>query len=87
MGDYDTALDHYRAALPVFLAKRGEFCEEVATLHHNLGGIMFVKGALDEAVRWARRGVELRRRVSGSDHINVVYDQAPLAPILIQMGE
>jgi tetratricopeptide (TPR) repeat protein len=87
MGEYAAALRHYHAALPVLLARYGESCEPVATLYHNLGGIGFVRGDLDEARDWAQRGVQIRQKICGDDHINVILDQAALVPILIQRGE
>lgn len=44
-------------------------------------------GDLPEAARWARRGLDIRLDVCGTDDITVVFDEAALVPILIHQGE
>jgi len=85
-GDFDGALAHYHRAMPVLRELYGETSDQMATLYHNLGGIEFVRGNLEQAERWARRGVRVRCDVHGPNHIAVVYDLGALAPILIQRG-
>jgi tetratricopeptide (TPR) repeat protein len=85
-GRYDQARACYLEALDVLRATSGS-ADDVATLYHNLAGIDFVLGDLEQAADWGRRGLDLRRAHAGPDHLTVLYDEGNLAPVLIAAGD
>jgi tetratricopeptide (TPR) repeat protein len=86
IGQYEQARACYLEALAVLQATAGT-ADDLATLYHNLAGIDFVLGNLDQAAVWGRHGLNLRRAGAGPDHLTVLYDEGNLAPILIAAGE
>jgi tetratricopeptide (TPR) repeat protein len=77
----------YRRALPLFERMLGPSHASVATLYHNLGGILYARGHWGRAEHWTRRAVILRTALLGRNHCDVVADQACLAPILAARGK
>jgi hypothetical protein len=66
----------------------GSFCDEVhllshevATMFNDLGVLMAVRGHLQEAERFYRRSLEIRRRLArtGDDHPEVALTRRNLA--------
>jgi tetratricopeptide (TPR) repeat protein len=87
-GRFALASRMYRRALKVILSlddwsNRGDF---VATLYHNLGGIAHAGGHCAEGLRYARRGIAIRRRVRPRDAVSLAADEAALAAILTDCG-
>jgi tetratricopeptide (TPR) repeat protein len=87
-GAYQQAREQYQRALHQLLAQPGAGdSDEAATLLHNLAGIRFVLGDPAGAARCARRGLEMRRRLSGPDDLAVLLDEGNLSPVLIALGD
>jgi tetratricopeptide (TPR) repeat protein len=85
-GNFDEGADLYRRALSILERAVGAVHPDVASLHHNLGGIEHARGNYTEAEPYARRSVEIRRAVSGADHPAVAEDEAAWASILHALG-
>ncbi|MEU8238173.1 tetratricopeptide repeat protein [Actinoplanes missouriensis] len=88
-GRYAEAKSSYLEALDI-LSSCGSSPAVVvdrAAVHHNLAGIGFVLGEIEEAIGWGSRGLELRRTVAGPDDFDLLCDEGNLAPILIAAGE
>jgi len=79
-GEFPAALVHYEAVRAT--DPQGEV---LAVLCHNLGGIHYSLGALQAALGWARRGIEVRSALG--DGPALTLDLAALTPILIALGE
>jgi tetratricopeptide (TPR) repeat protein len=77
----------YRRALPVLRRVLGRSHPSVATLYHNLGGILYARGSWGRAEHWTRRAISLRTAALGRNHRDVVADEACLAPILAARGK
>ncbi len=85
-GRFDEARDVYGRALAILVRGFGEEHVDVATIHHNLGGLEHARRDFAAAEPHARRSVELRRRLLGTDHIATAEDEAAWAPILHALG-
>jgi tetratricopeptide (TPR) repeat protein len=80
-GRWDDAERCYRRALA--LIGRVEGSEHfVATLLHNIGGLEHARGRFARAEAPQRRGLSLRERALGPNHVDVAADAAALAAIL-----
>jgi len=54
----------------------------LAALYHNLGGLEHARGHFRRGERFARKGLQLRQRVTSSRSLPVAVDMAALAAIL-----
>jgi len=77
----------YRQALPIFVRALGRSHPALASVYHNLGGILYARGCLADAERWARRAVAHRIDALGRHHGHVIADKASLAVILAARGK
>jgi len=85
-GHFDEGRRVYDRALELLVRGFGEEHPDVATLHHNLGGLEHARRDFDAAEPHARGAVELRRRLLGPDHLSTAEDEAAYAPILHALG-
>ena len=76
----------YERALAIVERAFGERHEDVASLHHNLGGLEHARREFAAAEPHARRSVELRRTLRGPEHVTTAEDEAAWAPILKALG-
>jgi tetratricopeptide (TPR) repeat protein len=81
-GRFEEAADLYQRALCALTDPL-----DAAGVRHNLGGLEHARGNFAAAARHARRSVEIRQGILGSDHLDVVADRAALAAILDALGE
>ncbi len=83
-GRYAAGRRFYLRALRIIepRATSPELLAELATLHHNLGGLAHARGRFAEALPHARRAVELRTTLHSADSLEVAIERAALAPIL-----
>lgn len=58
----------------------------IATLYHNLGGIAYARRRYVQGLRYARRGIRLRREIRPRDPVSLAADEAALAAILSASG-
>jgi len=58
-----------------------------ATLYHNFAGLEHARGEHARALLYARRGVQLRRKLGGRNRSLLLADQAALAAILVELGK
>jgi tetratricopeptide (TPR) repeat protein len=83
-GKFGSAMRCYRLALryaPRLLA--GPECDFfLANLYHNLGGLEHSRRRFPRGERYARKSLELRRKVAGANSLAVAADKAALAAIL-----
>jgi tetratricopeptide (TPR) repeat protein len=79
---YDEARALYERAL--VLAEQAATVDEgeIATLYHNIGGIEHARGNFAAGEPFARKGLEMRRRLSDGDAIALAADMVALAAIL-----
>ena len=87
LGQLRRAEGCYRRALPLLRRLLGPSHASMASLYHNLGGILYAQGAWARAERWTRRAVDVRRAELGRHHPDVMADEASLAPILAARGK
>jgi tetratricopeptide (TPR) repeat protein len=85
-GRFDEGRPMYEQALAILVRGFGDEHPDVATIHHNLGGLEHARRRFEEAEPHARRSVELRRRLLGPEHVSTAEDEAALAPILHSLG-
>lgn len=85
-GRFDEGRAVYERALEILVRGFGDEHPDVATIHHNLGGLEHARRDFAAAEPHARRSVELRRRLLGSDHVSTAEDEAAWAPILHALG-
>jgi tetratricopeptide (TPR) repeat protein len=85
-GRFDEGRRVYERALAVLVRAFGEEHTDVATIHHNLGGLEHARRDFEAAEPHARKSVELRRRLLGADHVATAEDEAAWAPILHALG-
>src|SRR5439155_21587927 len=81
----DTAERLYRRALLLAESQQQIDLNQVADLHHNLGGLDHARGRFVEGEPAARRAVELRKKALGDEHPAVAADRAALAALLDQL--
>ncbi|MCA9514535.1 MAG: tetratricopeptide repeat protein [Myxococcales bacterium] len=85
-GRFVSGLRYYRRALEI-LERLAPDSDELATLHHNLGGIHHAAGDLAAALPHARESVRRRGAIDGPDALTTAIERAALAPILDGLGE
>ena len=85
-GRFEDGRRVYERALAILERAFGDVHPDVATLHHNLGGLEHARRQFDAAEPHARLSVELRRRLLGVDHVATAEDEAAWAPILHALG-
>jgi Tfp pilus assembly protein PilF len=85
-GRFDEGRRVYEQALAILVQAFGEEHTDVATVHHNLGGLEHARRDFAAAEPHARRSVELRRRLLGAEHVATAADEAAWAPILHALG-
>jgi tetratricopeptide (TPR) repeat protein len=85
-GRFEDGRRVYGRALAILVRGFGEEHPDVATLHHNLGGLEHARRDFEAAEPHARRSVELRRRLLGPEHVSTAEDEAAWAPILHALG-
>jgi len=85
-GRFDDGRRVYERALAIVERAFGEQHEDVASLHHNLGGLAHARRDFETAEPHARRSVELRRVLRGPDDVTTAEDEAAWAPILKALG-
>jgi tetratricopeptide (TPR) repeat protein len=85
-GLFDEGITQYHKALAIFTDTVGLENPNVATIYHNLGGILHAARDYDAAEPWGRRAVELRERLFSPGHVLVAADRAALAAILMGLG-
>jgi tetratricopeptide (TPR) repeat protein len=84
LGKFDSAERYYRLALRC-ARQRPKTAEReffLANLYHNLGGVEHSRRRFGIAEKYARKGLELRLKCTGSDSLAVASDRAALAAIL-----
>jgi tetratricopeptide (TPR) repeat protein len=86
-GRFDDGRQVYERALAILVRAFGDEHVDVATVHHNLGGLEHARRDFAAAEPHARRSVELRRRALWGDHLATAEDEAALAPILHGLGQ
>lgn len=85
LAKYDEARAAYRRALDLFGECDPPNDDWIATIYHNLGGIEHAAGKYEDGEPFARRGLDLRRRIGAEDE-SVAADMAALAAILDARG-
>ena len=85
-GRFDQAETAYRRARAIAERDAPE-SGLMAALLHNLGGLEHSRGRHEEGVRFARRGLALRERLTSPDDPSVALDRAALAALLEGMGQ
>jgi tetratricopeptide (TPR) repeat protein len=58
----------------------------IATLYHNLGGIAYARRRYAQGLRYARWGIQLRKKTRRRDPVSLAADEAALAAILSELG-
>ena len=76
----------YDRALAILAAHGHSRSGLAATIHHNLGGLLYAEGRLVEAEAPARKAWELRTAMLGPEHPQTVADAAALTAILDALG-
>jgi tetratricopeptide (TPR) repeat protein len=77
----------YRDALPILTRLFGGSHPSIATIYHNLGGVLFARAQWARAEHWTRRAIAVRSAALGARHGDVIADEACLAPILAARGK
>lgn len=85
-GTYDEGRRHYERALEL-LDEAGATPHDIATIYHNLGGMMHARGDWAAAEELARRGLSLRLAAAEQRPDAVVADMIALAAILEGTGK
>lgn len=81
-GRHAEAARLYREALDLLEAQLGAHDLRLAPVLHNLGGLEHARGRYAAGEAHARRGLAIRRRVLGRDHIVVASDEVALGALL-----
>src|SRR5204862_3703388 len=79
---YDDARDFYERALSVVERAAESDDREIATLYHNLGGIEHARHNYAAGEPFARKGLEIRKRLPDRDENALAADMVALAAIL-----
>ena len=82
-GRFARAKQLYQRAASLIPRGDSQRAEFRATLYHNLAGLEHARGHCAQALRYARRGLQLRKEQRPPDLIAITADEAALAPILI----
>jgi tetratricopeptide (TPR) repeat protein len=84
---FDAAERLYRRALLLAESQQPTDLNQLADLHHNLGGLDHARGRFAEGQPAARRAVELRTKALGDEHPAVAADRVALAALLDQLDQ
>lgn len=68
------------------LDDRGERQEFAAAICHNFAGLAHSRGRHGEALKFARRGIQARKRIRPHDAVALAADEAACAAILAEIG-
>lgn len=85
-GRFEDGRRVYDRALEILIGGFGAEHPDVASLHHNLGGLEHARRDFAAAEPHARAALELRTRLLGAEHVATAEDEAALAPILHALG-
>jgi tetratricopeptide (TPR) repeat protein len=85
IGQFARAEKIYRHLLRVYRAAGPSV--DLATVYHNLGGLEHARRRFARGEPWARKAVEIRRRLLGSRHPTVAADEVALGAILDGRGK
>lgn len=87
-GRFAQASRMYRRALKLVAASRDRWERKrfEAALYHNLGGVEYSRRRFDLALRYARRGIRLRKTIRPREATEIAADEAALAAILSEVG-
>jgi len=80
-GRFEEGLQLYQDALKVFAA-HGEHSQQVGTIYHNLGGILFAKGDFAAAESFAFRSWAISRNLWGDKDVRTMADAVAYAAAL-----
>lgn len=86
-GRFELAGKMYRRALKLVQAEASGHKELLAALYHNLGGLEHARGRYARALPYARRAVEIRRRIRPRDRVSLATDETALGAILVELGQ
>lgn len=84
-GEFAEALACYEQALALLEAGEKD-CAGLASVHHNLGGLAYVRGDLPVAEHHSRTALKLRAAADGTNSIEVGRELAALAVVLDDAG-
>jgi tetratricopeptide (TPR) repeat protein len=84
-GRFQVAEAAYAEAMSI--AEGAESTDLLATLLHNVGGLAHARGRFAEGIPSARRGLQMREAIAGSDDVAIGLDCAALASLLEGVGE
>lgn len=85
-GDFDGALSHYVDAQKVVETELGESDPALASIHHNLAGLLLAQERFAEAEQSARKAVALRERAVPLDPEGLAADRSVLGSVLLGLG-
>lgn len=85
-GRYQQAQAHYVDALAILERSVGSDSPDLANLYHNFAGLSYAQGDYAKAEPFARRALELRRRVRAPDLQAIAADTGVLGSILAGRG-
>jgi tetratricopeptide (TPR) repeat protein len=83
---YDEAARAYGRVISI-LRKQRASALALSTVYHNMAGLEHARGRFDRAIGPARKGLAMRRRALGANHVDVAADVAALAAILSGAGQ
>ncbi|SMD21723.1 tetratricopeptide repeat protein [Kibdelosporangium aridum] len=81
-GQFDEAEAHYHRALELHEPNS----LGMAAILHNLGGLEHERGRPEAGIRWAERGLEIRRNVRPPDHPDIAADLGALGSLYLSAG-
>jgi tetratricopeptide (TPR) repeat protein len=81
MGEFELSAAYYERVRQIH-DEAGAALADAASLQHNLAGLAYARGHLQEAEAYARRAVELRHRVPGVATVDIAADRAVLGAVL-----
>jgi tetratricopeptide (TPR) repeat protein len=83
LGEFKTALKFYHLALRHSNCLTGRERDDfLASLYHNLGGTEHARRQFKRGEQYARKSLQFRARVAGTNSIAIAADRAALAAIL-----
>ncbi|MBC7975368.1 MAG: tetratricopeptide repeat protein, partial [Myxococcales bacterium] len=85
-GRYAEAVRLYSGALHALEALFGCHDVRLTPILHNLGGVEHARGQFAHGEAYARRGLAIRRRWLGHDHVQVAADEVALGALLEGQG-
>lgn len=81
-GDYPQAVHHYTQARLLIETTLGTDAPELASLHHNLAGLLHIQGLYLKAEPEIRTALELRRGARPPDRAGIAADLSVLGAVL-----